>query len=338
MLRRLPPLLCLILFASTIQIAGRGMERGSFELRGTVVPEGGISVNEGRLGIQLQALSGAWQGRELSAAPDIGGKFRFKRIPTGMYLLTAFIPRVARVRRTIEVGPSLADKEGRIEVRIELAARRRRPGMFEVPASELTLPAAAQDEYEKGRQQLKDRNYSRAEEHYRRATELAPQYYAAWYQRGSIATRQERFSEAAGFYREALKLQPENYRALMALGEVLVTLREGEEALAVNTQAVKARPDDPQARIQLGFSMMLAGRLDQAEAHLKEAVSLDPANYCYPQLMLAEIYRRRNELPKVQRELEEFLRLHPDSPKAREIRPALNELLLQMKPVVSGNP
>ena len=198
--------------------------------------------------------------------------------------------------------------------------------MFEVPANELSLPVAAREEYEKGQQQLRDGNRARALEHFRRATDLAPQYHAAWFQLGATASGEQHFREAADFYREALKLHPESYRALVALGEVLLKLHDGQGAFAVNAQAVKIRPDDPQAQVQLGYSLMFIDQMEEAEVHLKEAISLDPANYCYPQLMLAEIYRRRNDLPAVNRELEEFLRLHPDSPKAREIRQALNEL------------
>jgi len=322
-------LLAFLLVLQSVELKeGRSAERNSFEVRGMVVPEGGLSLDSSRVSIQLQALSGSWAGKEPFSVPHKWGKFRYKRIPEGTYLLTVFMPRVARVRRTVEVGPSLADKDGRIEVRIPLAPQRRRPGMFQVSADELSVPTAALEEYEKGLQQLKDRNLARAEEHFRRATEWAPQYFAAWYQRGSIASRQERYGDAASYYREALKLRPESYRVLVDLGEVLLTLHDGQSALAVNAQAVKIRPDDAQAQVQMGYSLMLTERFEEAEIHLREAISLDPANYTYPQLMLAEIYRRRKDLPAVRREFEEFLRLHPDSPKAREIRSALNELRL----------
>ena len=95
MLRKL--LLALLAFFASINLMeGRGAERNFFELRGTVVPEGGISVEGGRVAIQLAALSGPWSGKELSAVPHVEGRFRFKRIPTGMYLLTAFGRRAAR--------------------------------------------------------------------------------------------------------------------------------------------------------------------------------------------------------------------------------------------------
>jgi Tfp pilus assembly protein PilF len=329
--RRIRFLALLLLLSALGLKAGGPTGRTSFELRGIVVPEGDISLVGSQLAVQLHALSGPWSGREKSAVPDTSGKFKYKGVPAGMYLLTVLMPRVARVRRTVDVGPSLADKHGRIDVRIPLAARRRRPGVFDVPANELSLPEAARAEYEKGLHQLRDRNLARAEEHFRRVTDQAPQYYAAWYELGAIASRRERYADAASLYREALRLQPGSFRILVDLGEVLLRLRDEQGALAINTQAVKMRPDDAQAQVQMGYSLMLTGRLREAETHLKEAVALDPANYSYPQLMLAEIYRRRKDLPGVRRELEEFLRLHPDSPKAREIRAALEELRLLPK-------
>lgn len=123
-------------------------------------------------------------------------------------------------------------------------------------------------------------------------------------------------------------LQKVHFLALLLvfLYPVLSEARGVEGALAVNAQAVKIRPDDAQALVQMGYSLLIADRLEEAETHFKEAVSLDPANYRYPQLMLAEIYRRRKDLAAVKREFEEFLRLHPDTPKAHEIRSALDEL------------
>ena len=112
---------------------------------------------------------------------------------------------------------------------------------------------------------------------------------------------------------------PGNYYALLAVGD-------HQAAAVVNARAVDARPTDGQAQAQLGVSLLFLDRVDEAEASLKKAVALDPANFLHPQLRLAEIYRRRNDARSMSRELEEFLRLHPDSAKAADVRKILDQL------------
>ncbi len=301
-----------------------------YELRGTLLdPIGGHNVT-----VQLSAPYGS---ADLSTQADLKGKFRFKRVPAGIYVLTAFIPRAARTRRTVEVGPSFADEKGRIEIGLELQPRPRRPNRHQVTTEQLAIPDKARAEYNKGLQRISSHDSSGAAACFRRAVEAAPLFSLAWYQLGLIACQQKRMSDAEEYFRDALKGMPENYLALLNLGGVLLTQRNTEGAVAVNQQAVEVRPDDAQAQAQLGYSYLLAGRLEEAEIHLKQTVALDPANYFYPQILLAEIYRRRNDLSSMARELEEFLRLHPDSPKAGEVAPILEEIRSKM-PAFGGTP
>jgi tetratricopeptide (TPR) repeat protein len=106
----------------------------------------------------------------------------------------------------------------------------------------------------------------------------------------------------------------------------------------VNERAAKARPDDAQAQAQLGYSYLLLGRLEEAETHLKRTASLDPANYYYPQILLADIYSQRGDNASMVRELEEFLRLHPDSQKARDVTRILDRLRSQLKKTAVERP
>jgi tetratricopeptide (TPR) repeat protein len=73
----------------------------------------------------------------------------------------------------------------------------------------------------------------------------------------------------------------------------------------------------------LGQSYFYLGRLDEAERHLKQAKLLEPNHFSYPQVFLVEIYARRNQLPAAIREIEEFLKLHPDSETAGQMRKVL---------------
>jgi outer membrane protein assembly factor BamD (BamD/ComL family) len=52
---------------------------------------------------------------------------------------------------------------------------------------------------------------------------------------------------------------------------------------------------------------------------------LDPGHFSYPQVFLVEIYARRNQLPAAISEIEGFLKLHPDSEMADQMRKALEK-------------
>jgi outer membrane protein assembly factor BamD (BamD/ComL family) len=85
-------------------------------------------------------------------------------------------------------------------------------------------------------------------------------------------------------------------------------------------------PVDALAQAQLGMSYFYLGQLDAAEKHLKQAKSLEPGHFSHPQLFLMQIYAKRNRTPEAILEMEEFLKLHPDSAKAPRIRELLQKV------------
>jgi tetratricopeptide (TPR) repeat protein len=295
----------------------------SFEVRGILVPPEGVNFDRERGYVQL----GTPYGPAYVGAP-IGpkGKFSFKRLPAGTYLLTAFVPRLARAKRTIEIGPSLADPQGRIEVSVQMEPSSPRPNRYLVTVDQLAIPDDARSEYEKGLQLLMAGKVEKAGQHFERATEIAPRFGAAWNQLAATEYLRGNFSAAASHFREAETHLPGNYQALLGHGAALLAARDFQASAATNARAVEARPTDAQAQAQLGLSLLFLDRPDEAEVHLKKAAALDPANFLYPQLRLAEIYRRRNDARAMSRELEEFLKLHPDSAKAAEIRKILDQV------------
>jgi tetratricopeptide (TPR) repeat protein len=302
--------------------------RKLYELHGTLLDQSGQPLRADNATVQLTEPYGS---ADLSTLANLAGGFRFKKVPAGVYILTAFIPRIARTRRTIEVGPSFADGKGKIGITLRMERRPRRPGGYQVSMEQLSVPEEARAEYQKGLQRYSARDWSEASKRFRKAVDIAPQFSAAWYQLGIIACQQSRTQEGADYFQEALRHVPDHYQALINLGSVLLTQRKVTEAVTINQRAVKARPDDAQAQVQLGYSYLMAGRLEDAEIHLKRTIALDPANYYYPQLLLAEIYNQLNDHPSMVRELKEFLRLHPDSLKAHDVTQILDRLRLQLE-------
>ncbi len=87
----------------------------------------------------------------------------------------------------------------------------------------------------------------------------------------------------------------------------------------MNLRAVEMRPDDALAHSQLGRTYFSLSELDRAQRHLKQAKALDPKHFSFPQLVLAQIYELKSDSLSLMRELEEFLKFHPDSKRAPEM-------------------
>lgn len=254
------------------------------------------------------------------------GGFKFKKLPPGAYILTAAVPRVGEMSKTIEVGPSFADSKHVIFGQLSF----RRSDVIErdqsISTVELSVPQNAKQEFRKAQDRLSRQDVAGAVQHLNKAVELAPQFVAAWNNLGTIAYQSNQFVQAEEYFRKALKQDPDAYYPLVNLGGTLLSLKRYEESLPINARAVKEKPGDPLAQSQLGQSYFFLGQLDAAENHLMKAKSLDPSHFSHPQLVLMRIYAAENKSSEALMEMEEFLRLHPDSKTASRIRERMGKL------------
>ena len=100
-------------------------------------------------------------------------------------------------------------------------------------------------------------------------------------------------------------------------------MQRTDESLDYNIRAVLARPNDALATSQLGQSYFQANNYDLALKYLERARSVDPTHFSHPQLVMAEIHLRRGERAAAANDLEDFLKHHPDWPKADAMRKAI---------------
>ncbi len=289
----------------------------TFEVRGTLVPATQASVS-------LHGATSPFHSNTL-AGPD--GRFRFRNIEPGAYTLIVFIPGQGEVRKTISVGPSTANKKGRVELAVRLDEAKMTPDRSAVVnVRELAIPQKARDEYRNAGRKLESRDVAAAIAHLERAVELAPQFAAAWNFLGTIAYQTQRYGDAEKYFLRALEADQNAYEPVVNLGGVYVTTGNFSEAWKYNLNAVLRRPNDALANSQLGMTYFGLGRLDLAEKYLLEAIRLDPAHFSHPQLTLAEIYVRRGDKARAADVLEDFLRRHPDNPARDSIRTVISKL------------
>lgn len=296
---------------------GRAALAATYEVRGQLAPAVRASVS----------LHGATSPFQASTLSDSAGLFRFKKIEPGTYTLIVFVPGSGETRKTIEVGPSTAGKGRRVELAVRLDESKMTPDRSAVVSMrELSIPDSARSEYQKAYQRLGQRDLDGAIGHLQKAVAIAPQFASAWNHLGTIAYQTGRYAEAEGYFRKALAADPQAYEPLVNLGGVLVTLDRPGEAWGYNLNAVLRRPNDALAQSQLGMTYFGLGQMDLAERYLLEARRLDAGHFSHPQLLLAEIYLRRNQKQKAAAQLEDFLRHHPDWPQAEEMKRGISNL------------
>lgn len=292
-----------------------------FELAGQIEPPC-------RAAVAIDGVSTPFAGSVLS---DADGRFRFVDLAPGAYTVVVFVPGQGEVRRTIDVGPSLADKKGRVQMRIPFtpsagSARRTAEQAGKVSVSELAIPQQARNEVAESQKALGKADVDDAIRHLQRALEIAPDFVTAWNNLGTIAYQSRRYEDAEKYFREGLARDAEAFEPMVNLGGVLLTLRRYTQALPYNRFAVLERPDDALANSQLGQNFFYLGEDDKALKHLNEAKRIDPSHFSWPQLPLAEIYARRGDRQAAVRELEDFLARHPDAPNAKGVREQMERL------------
>jgi tetratricopeptide (TPR) repeat protein len=266
-----------------------------------------------------------------STLSEEDGRFRFPKLRPGAYTVSVFMPVRGEARQTIEVGPGVADARGRVAIDIRFkesdfvlsdALRRR----LSVSAARLAIPSKAQRDYEEAHKELAHHDPAAATRRLEEAVGLAPQFAEAWNELGTIAYQTQKYARAEECFREALKQDSQAFEPLVNLGGVLVTVQRAGEAMQYNTMAVAMRPNDALAQSQLGMNYFELGDLDLSVKHLERARAIDPAHFSHPQLVLAEIHVRRGEKIAAAEALEEFLRYHPDWPRAARMREEIVEL------------
>ncbi len=292
-------------------VLGARGETARYEVRGRLAPATRAAV----------WLHGATAPFEANTLAGDDGRFRFRGIQTGTYILGAFVPGRGELRRTIEVGPSQARAARRIELVVPW-----RDGEFEsrdslrraaaVSTADLAIPVAARRAYEDAVKRLERRDAAGAAAQLRRAVEIAPQYAEAWNHLGTIAYQTRDFPRAEACFRKALAAAPNLFQPLVNLGGVLINLNRFDEALQYNLYAALSRPNDALANSQLGITYFHLNQLDLARQYLTAAKRIDPAHFSHPQLILAQIDLRREERGAAAAELEEFVQYHPDAPQA----------------------
>jgi protein O-GlcNAc transferase len=183
---------------------------------------------------------------------------------------------------------------------------------------------------------LNMREYDKAMEAGRKATQALPNDPACWYNLGQAYAynpSEKYFQEAVQAYERTLQMAPQWGGAHFELGRVYERLNRKEEAVARYRDAVRYQPSNGRFRYQLGRLLMQIGqveegqretqlaqpliRLNQRETQLTAKIASNPKepSYVYE---LGVVYKELKEYKKALDTFEFLLKMAPNYPKARQ--------------------
>ena len=250
------------------------------------------------------------------------GAFKFENLIPGDYEITIEVPGYTPVVKKL----NLISPDSGNEVEFVYSFNPSNPEESRLLKQHYN-PASISDksraDYERGVKAMDNAKLDDALIHLSIAVKRDEGFTEAYEKLGLIYFSRGDMGEAEKAFRMALKADPYSYRSLLNLGTILLNNGEDAEAATYQSQAVKVRPQDPQARYNLAMSYFQLGDMENAADQLAKEKALEPSHFTQPQLLSAEIYRMLEDFDSMVQELEDFLVIFPDDPKAEQVRQAL---------------
>ena len=134
----------------------------------------------------------------------------------------------------------------------------------------------AQIEADLGNIAMMHQKYDEAIAHFKRVSEINPNYKGIWLNIGLAYRRQENYDLAEAYYQRALEAQPDDIAVYAELGPLYLATNHVEEALETVEQGLRYHPNSAHLRALLAVIYSEKGDRRQAQAALAEAERINP--------------------------------------------------------------
>jgi len=243
-----------------------------------------------------------------------GGFFEFRGLTPGQYELQL---SGAAGQVVYQESVLITGVDQKLTVRIPTKANGGNPSDATVSIRQLQhkVPSEAQKEYSKGKTASNKGEHVLALDHFRKATQIDPEFSQAFNSSGVADMALGHFEQASDQFQKAVDLVPDYLVALANLSIALCGLEHYHEATEAARRALKLDPLLLKIRYVLGLSLASEGG-NQAEAldNLQRAAAEVPKAHLVAAKILAETDRRGDAA----KQLEDYLRLSPADGADRE--------------------
>ncbi len=147
----------------------------------------------------------------------------------------------------------------------------------------------------------------------KKAIDIFPLYFDALELLGTEYVKQQEFELAIPVLTKAIEVNRRAYLSLYALSVAQYHLKQSPEALESMRRAITLNPKSVNGNLWLGTLLRQAAKLDEAETYLKQADHLAAQKSAEAHWQLALLFDKLKRYREAADELEQFLKIQPDS-------------------------
>jgi tetratricopeptide (TPR) repeat protein len=293
---------------------------------------------EGTILVKLTSL----QYAELQVIPDSSGAFSFSNLAPGSYEVVVNAGDDYEVSREgvyvdtdlnlSRVGARLPATSRRYTVMVHLNLKRgatAKPAV--VDANLAAVPEKARKLYEKGLEEARADDASKAADSLKEAVALYPNFPLALNELGVQYLKLHQVDKAIEALRAAVKLNADAFTPRLNLGIALLEARQFGEAEEQLREALKRNANAPTGHMYLGITLLRLSRFDEAEKELLVATAANSSQLSMANYYLGGLYWRKHEYQRAVEQLEKYLQLVPNAPDAERVRSTIRDLRTRME-------
>lgn len=293
---------------------------------------------EGTIIVKLQSL----QYAELQVIPDSSGAFTFSNLGPGSYEVIVNAGdnyEIAREGVYIDtdlnlsrIGARLPATTRRYTVMVHLNEKRgatTKPAV--VDANLAAVPEKPRKLYEKGLEEARAEDASKAADSLKEAVALYPNFPLALNELGVQYLKLSQVDKAVEALKAAVKLSPDAFTPRLNLGIALLEAKQFAEAEEQLREASKRNPSAPTTHMYLGIALLRLSKFDEAEKELLIATQANATQLSMANYYLGGLYWRKHEYQRAVDQLEKYLQLAPNAPDAERVRSTIKDLRSRME-------
>ena len=204
------------------------------------------------------------------------------------------------------------------------------------------MPAKARDLMESGKRKLyEDKNSAGGMGDFQQAISLAPGYYEAHYQLAMAYLSLGNGGEAEKSFRKSIEVSGDKYgEADVRLGTILLDQGKATEGEKAIRRGIQLDPSFWLGYYELGRALLNQKRIRDAQDSAKHAQLLAPGTAIVYRL-LANIHLQQKDYAALLQDIDEYLRLDPESPaglRAKELRAQIQQKMATDNPAAAAKP